>query len=146
MWLWKAFRRRILPEPVTLKRLAAPLWVFIFGMSALLCLFRRLRCFLLLWSFLLLRLLLVAAALRRRPGPLVGGQDHHHVAAVELWRRFDLGTRRQLVGDPVEVSLAEVGVGHLPPSEHDRVLPFVALVEEVGALPRLGVEVATADL
>src|SRR3954469_7517138 len=34
MWLRKAFRRRILPDPVTLNRLAAPLSVFIFGMSS----------------------------------------------------------------------------------------------------------------
>src|SRR5438874_13579108 len=31
MWFMKAFRRRILPVPVILKRLAAPLSVFIFG-------------------------------------------------------------------------------------------------------------------
>src|SRR6478609_3740997 len=99
MWLWKAFRRRILPLPVTLKRLAAPRWVFIFGMSALLCLRLRLLHFLFLFLWLLrlllrclllvallfrLCLLAVAAALRRCPRPLVGGQDHHHVAAVEL--------------------------------------------------------------
>src|SRR4051812_23426172 len=103
MWLWNAFRRRILPVPVTLKRLAAPRWVFIFGMSVLLCVVGRL----LLWLLLSGRsLLLLASALARRPGPLVGRQNHHHVAAVELRCRLDLCARRQLLGDPVEDSLA----------------------------------------
>src|SRR5256885_16494425 len=33
-WARNAFRRRILPVPVTLKRLAAPRWVFILGIGA----------------------------------------------------------------------------------------------------------------
>src|SRR2546423_15043410 len=32
-WARNAFRRRIRPEPVTLKRLAAPRWVFILGIG-----------------------------------------------------------------------------------------------------------------
>ena len=36
MWFMKAWRRRSLPVPVTLKRLAAPRWVFIFGIGLLL--------------------------------------------------------------------------------------------------------------
>src|SRR5829696_2897315 len=36
MWFMKACRRRSLPVPVTLKRLAAPRWVFIFGIGLLL--------------------------------------------------------------------------------------------------------------
>src|SRR5687768_12438252 len=34
MWLRLACRRVILPLPVILKRLAAPLWVFIFGIAS----------------------------------------------------------------------------------------------------------------
>jgi hypothetical protein len=33
MWLWNALRRRILPLPLTLNRLAAPRWVFILGIT-----------------------------------------------------------------------------------------------------------------
>ena len=33
IWLLYAFMRRTLPDPVTVKRFLAPLWVFIFGMT-----------------------------------------------------------------------------------------------------------------
>ena len=39
MWLVKAFRRRIFPLPVFLKRLAAELLVFILGSDSVLCVF-----------------------------------------------------------------------------------------------------------
>src|SRR5947208_7720367 len=101
MWLRNAFRRMSLPVPVTLKRLAAPRCVFIFGMSALLWLLFLRR---------LLLLLLAAAGLRRCPAALVGCEDHHHVPAVELGCRFDLGAGRELLGDLVEDPLPELRV------------------------------------
>src|SRR3954463_12715659 len=146
MWLRNAFRRMSLPEPVTLKRLAAPLCVFIFGMSGLLWL-----CFLRLHG----RLWFVPTACwgaalggstTARTTLLIGCQDHHHVPSVELGCRFDLGAGRQLFGDLVENPLPEFRVGHLSTPEHDRDLDLVALIQEVGHLAGLGVEVSTADL
>ena len=90
--------------------------------------------------------MLLAAARFGCPAPLVGRQHHDHVSAVELGGCFDLGAGRQLLGDLVEDLLSELGMGHLPATEHDRDLHFVALVEEVGDLASLGVEVAAADL
>jgi hypothetical protein len=60
--------------------------------------------------------------------------------------RLDLGGRRQLLGNPIQDALAQLGVGDLSASEHDRDLHLVALAEELGDLPRLRVEVAPADL
>src|SRR5438105_15523532 len=102
IWLRKALRRRMRPVPVTLKRLAAPRWVFILGISALL---------------LLLGLggdrLGLLGALGRSPGPLVGRQHHDHVAPVELGRRLDLWPRREVVREAVEDRLAHLRTGHL---------------------------------
>src|SRR5438132_2021695 len=82
-WLRNALRRRMRPLPVTLKRLAAPRWVFILGISALLLLG---GC-----------ALVGRGALGRGPGPLVWGQHHHHVSPVELGRGFDLRPGRQVI-------------------------------------------------
>src|SRR5207302_7894280 len=102
MWLRKALRRRMRPVPVTLKRLAAPRWVFILGISALL---------------LLLGLggdrLGLLGALGRSPGPLVGRQHHDHVAPVELGRSLDLCPTREVVPAAVDSRPAPLRLGHL---------------------------------
>ena len=51
-----------------------------------------------------------------------------------------------MLGDAIENPLAQVGVCHLPTPEHDGDLHLVALVEEMGDLAGLGVEVAASDL
>ena len=89
-------------------------------------------------------------ALRRARGglgPLVGGEHHGHVAAVELGDRPRPGRRRRrLSATWSRILLAQLGVVHLPATEHDRDLDLVALAEELLDLAGLGVEVAAADL
>src|SRR5579875_2664278 len=149
-WLRFAWRRRILPLPVTLKRAAAPRSVFIFGIvpapssstrrarggAGGLGRDRRARA-----------VRLVGAARRLGlAGPLVRGEHHHHVPAVEARRGLDATDPLDVLGDAVEDPLAELGVVHLAPTEHDRDLHLVALGEEAAHLACLRLEVARADL
>src|ERR671919_217140 len=102
MWLAKARRRRILPVGVTLNRLAAPLWLFIFGTSSSLCpghLRRPARRGCGRLGFPRWSLLLLCGLLRYRIA--MGAQDHRHVATIELRLRVDLGDLRNVLGEPV---------------------------------------------
>src|SRR4051812_8568291 len=133
-WARFALRLVILPVPVTLKRLAAPRCVFIFGMSRS----STLRCFfdVLFW--------LVA---RRLLGVLASGVQHHgHVPAVLARGALDRREFGDVVGDPAEDLHPELGVGHLTTAEHDRELHLVALAQEPHDVLHLGGVVVLVDL
>ena len=78
--------------------------------------------------------------------PLVGSQDHRHVAPVELGVDLDPSHVGDVGGHLVEDALAQLGVLHLPASEHDGHLDLVSLTQELLDLLGLGVEVAVPDL
>ena len=77
---------------------------------------------------------------------LLRSEHHRHVATFEPGVRLDLGDRSQLFDDRVEDLRAELRVGHLAPTELQRHLHLVTVVQEVLHVPDLGVEVALADL
>ena len=148
-----ALRRRILPVPVTLNRLAAPRCVFIFGII-------QLR---------------VSACGRGRRAPLgrsgrlaaggaAGRPGFGFARACGLrpswcgcstmvmlrpsWRGADstIAISLDLVGDPLEDLQPELRVGHLATPEHDRQLDLVALGEEALDVLHLRRVVVLVDL
>src|SRR5487761_1922954 len=127
-WPRLAFRRRILPVPVTLNRAAAPRSVFIFGIWSILflcrnccssCLNRRLNlsygCFGGRGHLRRCRLGAVGITLRglRLPGSPIRREHHHHVATVKSGFRLYLRGALHHLGDPVENLLAEFRVEYL---------------------------------
>src|SRR4051794_18300816 len=147
--------RTSFPEPVTRTRLAAPLWVFCFGMS--LVLFVCCRCAsgsgaafsapavsvvrscggaagsgagrLLLGRSCLLRLRGAAGGVARCLVPV--RRDHHaHVAAVLLRVGLDDAQLADVGGQPLEQPVAHLRAGLLPATEHDGDLDLVAALEE----------------
>src|SRR5215471_1198213 len=108
-----AFPRLNLPDAVFLKRLAAPRWLFNFGMMFLLSFGH--------FGFRLRGRLLAADLLR---------QDRVHLVAF-LARR-GLGDREvgELADQPLQDAAADLGVRHLAPAEEDRRLHLVAVLEE----------------
>src|SRR4051795_3477480 len=104
-WSRYALRRRILPVPVILKRLAAPRCVFIFGIEF--------------------------PVSRSDVGRLRGGlrlrlanriEHHDHVATVLLGSRLDDRDLGHALGNLLENPPAELRVCHLAAPEHDRQL------------------------
>src|SRR5690554_2945475 len=124
-----ACRRRYLPEPVTLMRFLAPLWVFIFGMVVSF-LFTRGRCFL---------LLLLG---RRPPGR---SQHHRHVATLHGRGLLDHGLIAQFVDQSLEQLPPELGTLLFTTTEADRHLDLVTFGEELLGLAAVDVEVMVSD-
>src|SRR5664280_1499456 len=87
-----------------------------------------------------------ALGCRRLLRPLVRCQHHHHVPAIEPGDGLGFPHAVHLLGDPIEDLLAQLGMEHLTSAEHDGDLDLVALLEELGNLSGLGVEVTRADL
>src|SRR5664280_2604182 len=137
-----ALRRRNFPLPVILIRFLAPLSVFIFGISALLCryFYRNTRHDFVLWWYWLDFFDTLGLGL------LVGPEHHDHVATVQLGGRLDFGDVGQLLDDPVEDLLSQFRVRGFSSAEHDRDLYLVTFVQELFDQPGLGIEVTGADL
>src|SRR5699024_2146899 len=162
MWRRLACWRTSLPVPVFRKRLAVPLWVFIFGMIAssshgssrmtrwglggadavrpVVC-----RCPPGGLSGVLVRDL---GALRLRPGlgATVGRHDHGHVAAVLLGAGLDVPGLGDVVRQSLEEPEPELGPRLLTATEHDRHLDLGALLQETDDVPLLGLVVMRVDL
>src|SRR5215510_546276 len=98
MWRLNAFARRILPVPVFLKRFAAPLCVFSFGISSPLLLGHR---------------LCVLHLLGRRLPPGAAGEDHVHLVAFLPRRRLGHRDLGELADQPLENAPADLGMRHL---------------------------------
>ena len=140
-----ALRRRILPVPVTLKRLAAPRWVFIFGITLLRCRVRRCLghrrrlagC--VGWRFRL-------RAVALRPSLRVGCSTM--VMLRPSWRGSHSTIAKSATSSATRSQdlHAELGVGHLPTTEHDRELDLVALAEEAHHVLHLRRVVVLVDL
>src|SRR3954471_9731795 len=117
MWALNALPRLNFPVPVFLKRLAAPRWLFSFGIP---------------WSPSLrsfdtfdlrrLRHRLFAADLLR--------QDGVHLVAFLPRHVFRCRDVRQIINQPLEDAPADLRVRHFAPAEEDRRLHLVPLREE----------------
>src|SRR5699024_7138773 len=154
MWRRLACWRTSLPVPVFRKRLAVPLWVFIFGMIAssshgssrmtrwglgwadavrpVVC-----RCPPGGLSGVLVRDL-GALLLREGLGATVGRHDHGHVAAVLLGAGLDVPGLGDVVRQSLEEPEPELGPRLLTATEHDRHLDLGALLQETDDVPLLG--------
>src|SRR6266545_673860 len=130
MWRLKALPLTILPVPVFLKRLAAPRWVFSFGIcsiwrvrkdppSTTVLLFFRDR-----FRHGFLR------PLRRRLASRALAQDDVHLVAFLPRRRLGNGDVGQFLDQSLENAPADLGMRHLAAAEEDRRLHFVAVGEE----------------
>ena len=73
-------------------------------------------------------------------------QHHGHVATVLAGIALDDREVGDVVGDPAQDLHAELGVGHLPTTEHDRELHLVALAEEPHHVLHLRRVVVLVDL
>ena len=108
-----ARRLLIFPVPVRLNRLAAPLFVLIFGISL------SIPCLL-----------------------MVDGRHHHdHGASFHLGRRFDRRVTYKELHQFLQDHLPPVGMNDLPPPKPDRHLDFVAFLKEPPGMLGLGLEV-----
>src|ERR1035437_7069127 len=123
-------------------RFLAPLSVFIFGISTLLCryFYRNTRHDFVLWCYFLDCFDTLGLGL------LVGPEHHDHVATVQLGGRFDFGDVGQLLDEAIEDLLSEFGMRGFTSAEHDRDLYLVTLVQELFDQSCLGIEVAGTDL
>src|SRR5918996_708984 len=118
LWLFMAWRRRILPEPVTLKRFAAAFFVFCLG---------TLRS-------------------SHLTDVLVRGEHHDHVAPVEERRRLDLPQLLDVLRQAHEQVAPALRVRRLAAAEHDRHLHLGPLAEEANDVSLLRLVILGRDL
>ena len=79
-------------------------------------------------------------------GGLTGTEQHRHVAPLLLGIGLDATDVLHRLRHPVEDPTSQLGVLHLPATEHDRHLHLAAVTQELLDLPGLGVEVSGTDL
>ena len=80
-------------------------------------------------------------------GLLLGRAEHHdHVAAVLLGVALDEAQLADVLGQPLQQPVAQLGAGLLAPAEHDRHLDLVAGLEEPLDVALLGAVVVRVDL
>src|SRR5687768_4674571 len=127
MWLFIECWRRTLPVAFTLKRFAAPRWVFCLG------------------TLVTSRLSLGESHFLR---PFGGGgpDDQVHPVARHLGRGLDDAVVADVLGHPIQQSIPQIGARHLPAAELDRGLDLVALVEEAQQVAHLEVVVVVVDV
>src|SRR4051794_12402148 len=77
---------------------------------------------------------------------LVRREDHDHVAAVLLGRRLHEAELRDVLAEPLQQPVPELGPGLLASAEHDRDLDLVALLEEADHMALLRRVVVRVDL
>jgi hypothetical protein len=115
MWRLNALARVNFPVAVFLKRFAAPLFVFIFG--------------------------IVEPPARLLPGR----QDHCHAAALHRGQRFHLGHVAQSLRHVRQHLPAQLRVRHLPAAEHHRHFDLIPIAQELARVPGLEVEIMVVD-
>ncbi len=73
-------------------------------------------------------------------------QEHDHAAALQLGELLHAAELRAGLREPLHDVVAQVGVGHLPPTEADGDLHLVPAGEEAPGVPHLGFKVMGIDV